>query len=210
VASRDLRGKGPIRMWYGQPRGTDLSALGGTGPFPVAVEQPKYWVYFNPDWNWQQLDPDNFLAFFRDSVERVGPMMASDNPDLRGFQKHGGKLVIWHGWSDQLINANGSINYYERVTDFMGGAKRTQKFARLFMAPGVSHCAGGNGPQPQKPFDAVVDWVEKGVAPDTILASKPLNGGSQTRPLCPYPLVAQWNGKGSSDQAANFNCAARN
>jgi hypothetical protein len=207
VASRDLRGKSPTRMWYGQPRGTDLSALGGAGPFPVAVEQPKYWVYFNPDWDWKQLTPDNFLAFFRDSVERVGPMMASDNPDLHGFRERGGKLVIWHGWSDQLINANGSINYYERLTKFMGGGKRTQEFARLFMAPGVAHCAGGNGPQPRQPFEAVVDWVEKGVAPDRILASKLVNGSSLTRPLCPYPLVARWNGKGSSDQAGNFSCA---
>jgi hypothetical protein len=205
--SRDLRGNWPTRMWYGQLRGTDLSALGGVGPFPVATEQPKYWVYFDPDWSWEQLTTDNFLAFFRDSVKRVGPLMGSDNPDLRGFRQRGGKLVIWHGWSDQLINATGSIDYYERVMNFMGGQRRTQAFARLFMAPGVAHCAGGNGPQPQKPFDAVVNWVENGVAPDTLPASKAIGDASQTRPLCPYPAVARWNGQGSSDDAANFRCA---
>ena len=135
-------------------------------------------------------------------------MMASDNPDLRGFRDRGGKLVMWHGWSDQLINARGSIDYYDRVVERMGGLKSTQKFARLFMAPGVGHCAGGTGPQPQLAFDAVVNWVEKGIAPERIPASRAITGGGiQTRPLCPYPAVARWNGTGSTDDAASFSCA---
>ena len=208
VASRKLDGRGAMRLWYGQLRGTDLTALGGAAPFPVAIEQPKYWVYFDPEWDWRKVDAASFTRFFRDSVDRVGPVMASDNPDLRGFRKRGGKLVIWHGWSDQLINSQGTVDYYDRVMERMGGMKRTQQFARLFMAPGVGHCAGGPGPQPQRPFDAVVNWVEKGVAPDRIIASKQAPGGTQTRPLCPYPAVARWNGNGSSDDAANFSCAS--
>jgi feruloyl esterase len=74
------------------------------------------------------------------------------------------------------------------------------------MAPGVAHCAGGNGPQPKGLFEAVVDWVEQGKAPDTILASKPIEAGIQTRPLCPYPSVARWKGVGNSDDATNFAC----
>jgi hypothetical protein len=132
--------------------------------------------------------------------------MATDNPNLTAFRDGGSKLVLWHGWSDQLINAAGTIDYYDRVAREQGGNGSTQEFARLFMAPGVAHCAGGNGPQPQRMFETLVDWVEQGKAPDRILASKPIDGGTQTRPLCPYPAQARWTGEGSSDDAANFVC----
>lgn len=206
VASRKLKGKGDKRLWYGQPYGTDLGSLGGAAPFPVATEQARYWVYYDPSWDWRSVNPQGFLQYFIDNVERVGPMMASDNPDLGAFRKRGGKLVIWHGWADPLINANGSVDYYNRVTREMGGLKRTQEFARLFMAPGVGHCAGGNGPQPQRALDAVVNWVEKGMAPDTIAASRNVQGRSESRPLCPYPAVARWDGKGATNEAGSFSC----
>ena len=207
VASRKLAGRGDKRLWYGQPRGTDLGALGGATPFPVVIEQARYWVYFDPEWDWRSVSAEGFLNYFRDNVEKVGPMMASDDPDLREFRKRGGKLVMWHGWSDQLINATGSIDYYDRVASKLGGLKRTQQSARLFMAPGVAHCAGGPGHQPQKPFDAVVNWVEKGIAPDTLPASRTVQGTVQTRPLCPYPAVAHWDGKGPVNDAAAYSCA---
>lgn len=206
VATRNLGDNGNKRLWYPNTRGTDLTGLGGVAPFPIATEQPKFWVYFDPAWDWGVLDYDNYLSFFKDSVTKVGPLMASDDPNLAAFRKRGGKVLMWHGWSDQLIVPEGTIEYYERVTREAGGYQRTQQFARLFMAPGVAHCAGGNGPQPQGLFEAVVDWVERGKAPDTILASKPIEGGIQTRPLCPYPSVARWKGAGSSDDAANFAC----
>jgi hypothetical protein len=206
VAARDLTGRGNKRLWYGSQRGTDLTALGGAAPFSVAIEQTRYWVYFDPAWDWTHLDYANFPAFFTDTVERVGPLMASDDPNLAAFRDSGGKLLLWHGWVDQLINAEGTIDYYDRVAEAQGGYRRTQEFARLFMAPGVMHCAGGNGPQPQGLFEAVVDWVERDKAPDRILASKPIEGGTQTRPLCPYPAQARWAGEGSTDDAANFDC----
>src|SRR5262245_40044153 len=134
--------------------------------------------------------------------------MASDNPDLSAFRDRGSKVVIWHGFADQLIVPGGTIDYYDAVTQKLGGGyRRTQEFARLFMAPGVGHCGGGAGPQPQLLFDAVVNWVEHGQAPATITASKSLPGGAtQTRPLCPYPALARWTGVGSTDDAANFVC----
>jgi hypothetical protein len=209
VASRKLDGgKSNQRLWYGQPRGTDLGSLGGATPFAVVSEQNRYWVYFDPAWDWKSVKPEGFAQYFKDNVDKVGPMMASDNPDLSGFRKLGGKVIIWHGWSDPLINATGSIDYYDRVTSKMGGTKKTQEFARLFMAPGVGHCAGGPGPQPQRPFDAVVNWVEKGIAPDTLPASRTVQGTTQTRPLCPYPAVAKWDGKGPVEAAASYSCAA--
>ena len=207
VATRDLDAPGNKRLWYGETRGTDLTALGGPMPFPIATEQPKYWVYFDPAWDWHTLDYGNYLSFFKDTVARVGPLMASDNPNLAAFRDRGGKLVLWHGWADQLIVPEGTIDYYDAVTGRLGGGyERTQRFARLFMAPGVGHCGGGDGPQPQGLLQAVVDWVESGKAPDKILAMKPISNGTQSRPLCPYPAKARWTGKGSTDDAANFAC----
>ena len=114
---------------------------------------------------------------------------------------------MWHGFSDQLIVPDGTIDYYDAVSRRSGGYARTQNFARLFMAPGVGHCAGGPGPQPQGLFEAVVDWVEKGKAPERILATKTAGGVvTQSRPLCPYPAFARWTGAGSTDDAANFVC----
>jgi hypothetical protein len=207
VAARNLRSRGNKRLWYGSPRGTDLTALGGAMPFPVTIEQMRYWVYFDPAWDWIGVHYATFPAVFKDTVDNVGPLMATDNPNLAAFRDSGGKLVLWHGWGDQLINARGTIDYYDRVANEQGGYERTQDFARLFMAPGVMHCAGGNGPQPQGLFQTVVDWVEQDRVPDRVLASKPIEGGTQTRPLCPYPAQARWTGEGSTDDAANFVCA---
>lgn len=206
VASRRLDRRGDKRLWYGIPRGADLGSLGGAAPFPVVSEQSRYWVYFDPEWDWRSVTPDNFVEYFRDNVEQVGPMMASDDPDLRDLRRRGSKLIMWHGWNDPLIVAEGSVDYYQRVVDRTGNLRRTQEFARLFMAPGVGHCAGGPGPQPQNPFNALVDWVERGIAPDTLPASRTVEGTTQTRPLCPYPAVARWNGEGSVDDAASYSC----
>jgi hypothetical protein len=208
-ATRFLFGFANNRLWYPNTRGTDLAALGGVAPFPIATEQPRFWVYFDPNWDWRTLDYGNYLKFFRDSVAKVGPIMASDNPNLHRFRARGGKIVMWHGFSDQLIVPEGTIDYYDAVSRRTGGYARTQEFARLFMAPGVGHCAGGPGPQPQGLFDAVVNWVEKRQAPDRILATKATAGiVTSSRPLCPYPAFARYTGTGSTDDAANFVCRA--
>jgi len=138
-------------------------------------------------------------------------VMATENPDLSAFRKRGGKLILWHGWSDPGIMPEGTVDYYQKVVQKVanGDVQKTREFARLFMAPGVGHCAGGAGPQPQGMFEALVSWVEKGQAPETIVASKPLpEGGTRTRPLCPFPTIASYKGTGSTDDAANFQCAA--
>jgi hypothetical protein len=209
-ATRNLHGKGNKRLWYPNTRGTDLSALGGASPFIATTEQAKYWVYFDPNWDPAVLTYDNYLQFFKDNVANVGPIMASDNPDLGAFRDRGGRVIMWHGFADQLIVPEGTIDYYDAVTQELGGGyNRTQQFARLFMAPGVGHCGGGNGPQPQGLFNAVVNWVEHAQTPDTILATKTSGGVvTQSRPLCPYPKFAHWTGVGSTDDAANFVCAS--
>ena len=200
--------KGNKRLWYGEVWGTDLTALAGADPFPVALQQPRYWVYFDPTWDLSNLNYNNYESFFEDTVYQMAASgTATDNPNLAPFRNHGGKIILWHGFADQLIMPEGTIDYYDDVVNTMReGYKHTQEFARLFMAPGVGHCGGG-GPTPQDPFSYVVKWVENGVAPDTILATQSLSDGTtRTRPLCPYPEVAVWTRHGSPDDAANFVC----
>ena len=203
-ATRNMNGKGNKRLWYGLTRGASLGGLGGVTPFPIPVEWVRYFVYFDPTWDLNTLTYTTYVQLFRDSVSTSGPLQASDNPDLSEFRDNGGKLLLWHGFADQLIMPEGTIEYYDNVVNTLhGGYSHTQDFARLFMAPGVAHCGGGVGPQPQNLFGTVVNWVEQGQAPDTILAAKT----GQTRPLCPYPEFAVWTGTGDTNDAANFVCA---
>lgn len=112
-----------------------------------------------------------------------------------------------YGWSDQILQPMMGVTYYEAVVQKNGTS--TPDFARLFMMPGVGHCGGGVGPDRVDAVTAVIDWVEKGKAPDQLLASRVTNGQvARTRPLCPYPQVARYNGQGSIDEAANFRCVA--
>jgi feruloyl esterase len=192
-------------LWYGLQRGGDFSGLSTAGrPNPITLEWWRYFLTQNPQWDWHVLTPALYEQYWDQSVEEFSAVLATDNPDLRRFRDRGGKLVLWHGWSDQLIYPEGTIDYYQRVEKQMGGAQPTSSFARLFLAPGVGHCGGGTGPAPAGQFDAVVRWVEQGQAPETLTARR----GARTRPLCPFPTVAKYKGTGSTDDAANFTCAA--
>src|SRR6202165_589465 len=150
----------------------------------------------------------------------------ADNPDLAAFAKHGGKLIIYHGWSDAALPPMATIQYLESVEKVLG-KKSAESFVRLYMAPGVQHCAGGPGPDsfgqlgrasahdPEHDVRLALEaWVEKGAAPDKIIAAKMANEESgplhatMTRPLCPYPQIAKYKGSGDDKDAANFNCAA--
>jgi len=132
--------------------------------------------------------------------------------DLDAFRRSGGKLLTFVGANDQLIFPRGVINYYRVIASRNGrhdepDFHRLQQFYRLFRAPGVAHCGGGNGPQPQNLFGALVSWVESGVAPAQILATTVTAGAiTRSRPLCPYPQTAIYNGSGSTDDAASFHC----
>jgi feruloyl esterase len=126
---------------------------------------------------------------------------------LSKFRKSGGKLIMTYGWADQILQPLMGVKYYEEVVAKNG--KDTADFARLFMVPGMAHCAGGVGPDRNDAVTAVIDWVEKGKAPDQLIASKVTEGKVvRTRPLCPYPQVARYKGQGSIDDASNFSCVA--
>lgn len=188
----------------------------GTGYF-------RYMVYSDPAWDYRSFNVDRDA---KAAVEKTAHLLNATDPDLRRFQARGGKLILYHGWSDAAIPAQHTIDYYESVVKKLG-AKRTASFVRLYMAPGVQHCGGGSGPNvfgqrgvgaggdPRSNLAAALErWVEHGVAPEAIIAtrykigSNPASGVVRTRPLCPYPKVARYKGTGSTDEAANFECVA--
>jgi feruloyl esterase len=204
-------------LWYGLPRGADLNALWtsrGTPlrpqPFGITMDWFRYFLTQDPNFDAGTVTPAAYERLWDQSAEQYGSVIGTDNPDLTAFRDRGGKAIVWHGWADQLISAEGTVDYYTRVQQRMGGTKQTSEFIRLFMAPGVSHCAGGAGPQPTGQVDALLAWVEEGKAPETLLATRRDQGGAVTRsrPVCAYPLVAKYTGSGSTDSAANFVCSS--
>lgn len=159
-----------------------------------------------PGWTMDTFEPDKHLIFVE---QRFDPDLGARKTDLSAFQKRGGKLILYHGWADDLLSPYNSIDYYEAVEKKMG-RETTAGFARLFMAPGMAHCAGGPGPNSFDAVDAVVKWVEQGTAPAQLIATHVDAAGKRgrTRPLCPYPQIAKYTGSGSTDEAANFRCSA--
>ena len=131
--------------------------------------------------------------------------MASNDFNLKPFFQRGGKLLMWHGWSDPQVPAENSIVFLNSVRKAVG-AEATDAID-LFLLPGVSHCGGGPGPDTFDKMAPITAWVEQGRRPVQIVASH-LTGGTvdRTRPLCPYGQVAQYHGAGSTNDAASFSC----
>jgi feruloyl esterase len=181
--------------------------VAGPTPTTFATDLFKYVVFKNPDWDYKTLNFDSDIAL-ADKIDN-GIDNATD-PNLKGYFERGGKLLQYHGWSDQLIAPMNSPNYYASVEKSMGNAAKVKDSYRLFMAPGMSHCQGGEGPSNFDMLTALEQWVEQGKAPDRIVASHMTGGkADRTRPLCPYPQSAVYNGKGSTDDAQNFTCKVR-
>jgi len=178
--------------------------LAGPQPLSIAVDHFKYVVFHDAGWDYRKFNFDSDLAL-TDKIDD-GLINATD-PNLKAFFGHGGRILQYHGWNDQLISPMNSINYYKSVQDAMGGAAEVNANYRLFMMPGMTHCAGGDGPSSFDPLTALEQWVELGKAPEQITASHMTNGkADRTRPLCPYPQVATYKGSGSTDEAASFVC----
>ena len=142
-------------------------------------------------------------------ISELSPLLDDADPDLSAFRKRGGKLLLYTGWADPLIPAADTLHYYEGLQKTMGGAQPTAEFARLFMVPGMGHCAGGNAPTRFDALAALEPWVEKSTPPEKMIAAQVVQGETKrTRPICVYPQVAKWNGTGSQDEAVNFSCKA--
>ena len=125
--------------------------------------------------------------------------------DLRALKNRGSKILLWHGWADGAIMATSSIGYYEGVMRFMGGRKATENFFRLFLIPGVHHGGGGPGFTEFDSFTALENWVERGIAPDKLIASRMSAGAvERSRPVYPYPVQARYLGTGDPRRSESF------
>jgi feruloyl esterase len=158
----------------------------------------------NPDPGYQLSDLLLTVASFWTTVLPSSTYMAAMDPDLTAFRRGGGKLLLWHGWNDQHISPQSTLAYYDAMRRTMGTGT-VDRFARLYLFPGVAHCGGGEGPSTFDILTPVMAWVESGRAPGRITASSVVNGAvTRTRPVFPYPTVARYDGTGSIDDAANF------
>jgi feruloyl esterase len=193
---------------------TDKSAVGAVGFF-------KNFVFDDPHWNFLNWDYDKDMTF---ADKKLASEINATNPDLKAFRAHGGKLLLYHGWTDPGASPLETLDYFENVVATLSGKKaetpgretpafldstqKVQQFARLFMVPGMDHCGGGPGPNVFDAFGSLTEWVETGRPPAKIIAAHLTNGKvTMTRPLCPYPEVAHYVGHGSTSDAANFVCS---
>jgi feruloyl esterase len=194
-------------IFPGLEPGSELNWAGPSGgPEPLAVSGDlfKYVVFNDPNWNFRTFD----LARDYDAVRKIDSLALSPtSPDLKPFVARGGKLLIYQGWGDMNVAPRSTVNYYDRVIKSIG-QKQVDDSVRLFFAPGMAHCGGGEGPNVFDALTPLEQWREQGKAPTSILATHSTNGKvDRTRPLCPYPQFAKYKGSGSVDDANNFVCA---
>jgi len=206
------------RLWFGIEPGASFSGVADTSstaiiPHNVGGPWIQDWLEQDPSFNVLSIDYPTYQQLFRFSEERWTSTGASDNPDLSAFRLHGGKVIITHGWADQEIPTQDTVNYYNNVLQDPrngGSPKAVEDFARLYLVPGMGHCGGtgAGGPNLFDAFNAVVNWRETGVAPRQITASLENSSGQvvETRPLCPYPQVARYTRTGSTNDASSFVC----
>jgi len=199
------------------------AAPGKSAMFAFGVGYFTNMVYEKPDWDYKKAVIDDAIKV---AMEKTAHALDATDPNLKPFAARGGKLILYHGWNDPAISALNTINYYNDVRTAVGAAS-ADSFVRLFMVPGMQHCDFGPGaahfnqwgmPPATVPDDAQHDlflaleaWVEKGSAPESIIAAK--YAGKEdptkvlmTRPLCAYPKVAKYKGTGDTNDAANFAC----
>lgn len=183
-----------------------VPATQGETPFSenIALSFLRYLAYFNvanPDYKLSDLEFT--VPSFWNAVQSSSYMAALD-PDLSPYQRSGGKLLLWHGWNDQHISPQSTLSYYDAMRKTMGPGT-VDRFAKLYVFPGVAHCGGGVGPNTFDVLTPVMAWVESGKVPGRIVASNVLAGTvTRTRPVYPYPTVARYDGNGSVNDAANF------
>ena len=201
-----------------------------TGPAPgkslLAAFAGGYYsnmVYEKKDWDLKSFTVDGGM---KDATEKTAKALNAIDADLTAFRSRGGKLILYHGWNDPAIPAVNTVNYYEEVVG-KTGRTNADGFVRLYMVPGMQHCAGGPGADvfgqsgtwasdPQRNArTALENWVEKGTAPGVIIATKTaehapgaVGNAVMTRPLCPYPRAAKYAGSGDANRAESFGCAA--
>jgi feruloyl esterase len=193
-------------IFPGLARGSELGwgLLAGPQPQSFPKEIYQYVVFNDPNWDYKTLDFDRDIARAEQAASSV---MDAVDPNVKPFFGRGGKLLQYHGWSDQAVAPENSINYYKSVSRASGGVKEIDQSYRLFMVPGMAHCGGGDGASTFDMLAALEEWVERKQPPEQIPASR-VRGGvvDRTRPLCRYPQIAKYTGTGSIDNATSFAC----
>jgi feruloyl esterase len=206
VALAEKLYSGPKPFFPGLEPGSETgwAMVAGPQPMSLAVEVYQYLVHQDPQWDYRTFDLAKDIG---KADQTIAKTWDSTEPNLGPFFAHGGKLLMYHGWADPGIPPRNSVNYYTSVVEKTGDADKAANSIRLFMVPGMGHCRGGDGTDTFDPVSALDDWVIRSKAPDQIAASRVRNGKTdRTRPLCPYPQSAHYNGTGSTDDAANFSC----
>ena len=195
---------GKLLMAGPTPGGEPLWGAFTPNAFPIGFNHFRDLVMKDQAWDLTTFDLERDLP--RAMAADVGEFMTT-KADLREFFARGGKLMLWHGWTDGMIPAQNTVDYYESVLAASGAQARNGM--RLFMLPGVDHCDGGEGADQFVALAAIDAWVESGKAPERIVARKQLKDGvTRSRPLCAYPQVARYKGTGSTDDESNFECRA--
>lgn len=189
--------------------------MNGKEPFPIDQAVLGGMGFGNYEgWDWRTFDFDRDVELVDAKLART---LNAVDPDLRDFKARGGKLIVYHGWNDPGVMPQQTLDYYDNVVEYaaksqgVDGKAYTDEYLRLFMVPGMGHCRGGTGPDQADWVAALAGWVEKGQAPTSITAQRVDQGKVvTTRPLCPHPQVARYKGRGDTNDAGNFECAAPN
>ncbi|KAF2870024.1 tannase and feruloyl esterase-domain-containing protein [Massariosphaeria phaeospora] len=204
-------------MWHGILPGTDTRMLANTTflpngqrsmePFFVSEAFIKYMVLKDPSFDLSTLTMKDYFALWSQASYELDWAMNDNSPDLSGLRSAGTKLLTWHGLSDPVIVFQNTVEYRKRVELEMGGAAEVDKFYRLFLAPGVSHCGLGTGPVPKDPLAALVDWVENDEAPEILDAeTTDAEGDLVTRALCAWPGKSKYMGVADPKRASSWSC----
>jgi len=182
--------------------------LGPGGPnlhYAFGTQMYKYIIFDDPEFDYSTYDFADYFVWEEDT-RRARAILNATDTDLSGFKTAGGKLILWTGWSDSAIPASGTIAYYEGVA---AGDEEADDYTRLFMLPGVLHCAGGPGPDFVDWIAAIQSWVEEDEAPERLVATKFGEAGVEMqRPVCPWPAHAAYNGTGDPKREDSFGCVA--
>ena len=201
--------------WRGWITGNDPPTPQPDGTMAFAGRQPSGYALADANFRFLALEDDapgfSWLTFrFPADLARLKTMTEILSPldtDLRPFKQTGGKLIVYHGWSDPGISAYGTLRYVDEMTRVVGGQAAADAFARAYFVPGMHHCSGGPGVDTFDMLPVLEQWVEHGVPPSHVVARHVVNGATaRSRPLCPHPQVATYGGTGSIDDAASFVC----
>jgi feruloyl esterase len=178
---------------------------GGPEPLAVAADLFKYVVFKDAKWDFRTFD----LARDYDAVHKIDTLdLSPTSPDIKAFVARGGKLLIYQGWADMNVAPKSTVAYYDNLVKTLG-QKQVDESVRVFFAPGMAHCGGGEGPNVFDALTPLEQWREEGKAPASIVATHWTYGKlDRSRPLCPYPQVARFRGAGEIDEAPYFVCAA--